>query len=234
MPTRKQVLTVEDDPSVQEFYHSFLHIHHKDEFVLHQAGDGESALELLKRHPVDLMILDWKLPGMSGLDVLKKLRSNSATRSLLIFMVTAQTRVEDRVLALESGADDYLPKNFIADELLAHLHCLLRRRDELLDAKRSVDLEELKLDAAAGIVTVGDHRAHLFPKEIELLEIFLRRPNMVHTSAYLWDSLWGHRSSSWKETLHVHVSRLRRKLGPAWHDRIQTKRGEGYILNTPS
>ncbi|MBI4375477.1 MAG: response regulator [Elusimicrobia bacterium] len=123
----KAVLVVEDDESMQELYDAFFKIH-KDEFSYHHASTAEIALTVLSENRIDAVVLDCGLPGMSGLDLLKKIRSNKSLGDPAVFMVTAKDTLEDCVLGLNAGADDYLSKPFEEEELLARLRCLLRRR----------------------------------------------------------------------------------------------------------
>ena len=221
------VLVVEDDPSMEEFYRSFFQ-KHGDSFNFHLRCSGEEALVFLEKHQVDLLILDWYLPALSGIDVLKRIRANSAKRDILVFMVTGVDAVGPRVLALENEADDYLSKPFVTDELLARMRGLLRRRNVAMIEHRVFCVQDLELDPSSGGVRVAGKSIDLHRKQADILAFFLKRPDMLHKASQIGEAVWGYESNS----LLYHMSELRRKLGKKWGNRIETRRGEGYLLNT--
>lgn len=228
---RTKVLVVEDDESVQEFYQHFFTDAHKDEFEWRMVQTGEKALASLAQNPVDIVILDWNLPAMSGLTTLKHIRSNPATRHLLVFMATARTNRRDYVMAMESGADDYLAKPLYEDMLLATLHSLTRRRELMREEHHVYEADDLRLDTRASKLTIAGKGVHLEPKELDLLKVLLRRPNMIHSSRALWDLLWCYPSKRWNRTLILAISGFRKKLGTQWSKRLVTHYGKGYSFD---
>lgn len=197
------------------------------------AESGEKALDILRREPVDLVLLDWNLPGISGESLLRALRASPKTRSLGVLMVTGKCTLDDEVLALDSGADDHLAKPFDEKVLLARLRSLSRRRQSAVGRPPQDRYPGLTLDFDADLARVDGRRVRLTPKEMGLLEIFLRRPNVLHTHAHLWDSLWGYDSEAWEHLLVVTLSSLRRKLGEKWGARLKCHKGKGYAFEDP-
>ena len=228
---RTRVLVVEDDVSTQEFYENFFCTLHKDEFIWHMVQSGEKSLAFLANNPIDIVVLDWNLPGMSGMEALKHIRANKATRFVLVFIVTAHTRPEEISSALEAGADDYLPKPFSDQVLLARLHSLKRRRALVFEEHKVYEIEDLRLDPAEGILHVDERQVELSGKERDLLIIFMRRSNMVHSASYLLETIWGYEPTD-HHALERHISSLRKKLSKKWGVRLQSKYGEGYYLAT--
>lgn len=227
---RTRVLLVEDDESAQEFYDYFFKVAHKDEFEWRMVQTGEQALAALKI-PVDIVILDWSLPGLSGLETLRRIRSNPTTREIRIFMVTGRTESKDAVTCLRAGADDYLRKPFDPDELFERLRCLQRRSEPTDTDKRIYEFDGLFLNAGDGILNIDGKPVRLEPIHRALLEIFVRRPNIIHTQQSLWDIVWAYRSKYWRRTLVTNVSILRSALPPRWSHRLETRYGMGYLLN---
>ena len=229
--TKARVLVVEDNELVQDLYGLFFTAEHKDEFEWRLVQTGEQALASLATNPVDIVILDWNLPGMSGPEILTHIRRNPITREIRVFMVTGRTNSNDVVTGLRSGADDYLRKPFNPDELLERLRCLLRRTKPASTDRRIYEVDGLYLDAKNGTLTIDGKPLRLEPIHLGLLEIFLRRSNMIHAPQALWDRVWGYRSKHWKHTLITHMGILREGLGPRWSQRLETRYGKGYILN---
>ncbi len=230
--TRAKVLIVEDETPTQILYKDFLESAPcKDEFALSFVSTGEEALRYLKENQAELIILDWTLPGISGLETLARIRQKD--RLALIIMATAHTDEKDIDAALENGADDYLTKPFAMPLFLSRLHALKRRRELDLGNQAIYALGDLRVDARNGIILKGDLRIELSGKERDLLALFLRRPNMVHSAAHLMEALWGH-SMEGRNILERHISSLRKKLGSQWAGRLKSKYGIGYCLEIPS
>ena len=227
---RSRVLVVEDDESVREFYEYFFMEAHKNEFEWCLVKTGEQALASLSKNPIDIVILDWNLPRMSGPETLRYIRSNPITREIRVFMVTGRTNPKDAVVGLRAGADDYLRKPFDPDELLERLRCLMRRTKPASMNQHIYEVDGLYFDAKNGNLTIDGKLLKLVPIQLALLEIFLRRPH-IHAPQALWDMGWGYRSKHWKHTLVAHVGILREGLGPGWGKRIETHYGKGYTLN---
>jgi DNA-binding response OmpR family regulator len=230
---RQRTLIVEDDPGMREFYVRFFARLRDEGFTGVVVEDGERALDILQREPVDLVLLDWNLPGISGETLLKALRAHPRTRSIGVLMVTGKCTPAEEIQALDSGADDHLAKPFDEKVLLARLRSLSRRRELMIEAHQAKRFPGLAFDLDADLVRVGSRRVHLTPKEMGLLGILLHRPDMLHTYAYLWDALWGYESENWEHVLVVTVSSLRRKLGADWGARLKCHKGKGYAFESP-
>jgi DNA-binding response OmpR family regulator len=229
---RAKVLVVEDEAPTQALYKDFLESAPcKDEFALSFVSTGEAALRYLEENQAELIILDWTLPGISGLETLARIRQKY--RLALIIMATAHVDEKDIDAALENGADDYLTKPFPMPLFLARLHALKRRRELDLGNQAVYALGDLRVDAQNGVIFNSGSRIELSGKERDLLTLFLRRPNMVHSAGNLMEALWGH-SMDGRNILERHVSSLRKKLGPKWGGRLKSKYGIGYCLEIPS
>lgn len=199
------------------------------------AFDGPAALHMLEQRPADLVILDWMLPGLDGLEVCRRIRARSITP---ILMLTARAAEVDRVLGLEVGADDYLTKPFSMPELLARARALLRRVElmkrpsEQEGARRGDEVlivGELLVDIAGRTASVAGEDIELTPKEFDLLSMLARQPGRAYSREYLLQSIWGQEYLGFDRTVDTHVVRLRRKLGPMG-DRVATVWGVGYKL----
>jgi DNA-binding response OmpR family regulator len=201
--------------------------------VLH-AADGLMALQLQERHPPNLVILDWMLPGLDGLEVLRRIRQTS---SVPVLMLTARGEETDRVVGLEVGADDYLTKPFSVRELIARVRAMLRRVElieQTLRADRTADVAviergSLKLDPAAHLATLDGESIDLSRTEFDLLHLLLRNPGRAFSRAYLLDTVWGETYVGGDRSVDNAVLRLRKKLGPIGDD-IETVWGVGYRL----
>ena len=201
-----------------------------------RAADGRAALEIHARERPDLIVLDWMLPGLDGLDVLRELRRSAATP---VLMLTARAEETDRVIGLELGADDYLPKPFGMRELIARVRALLRR-DELLrqtlaadrDAAAPVAYGPLRLDPERHQATLDGAPLDLTPNEFALLGLFLRNPGRAFSRSYLLDTVWGETYYGGDRSVDNAVFRLRKKLGPLG-DAIEAVWGVGYRLRPP-
>jgi DNA-binding response OmpR family regulator len=202
------------------------------------AGDGTTALQLLETRPADLVILDWMLPGLDGLEVCRRIRARSITP---ILMLTARAEEVDRVLGLEVGADDYLTKPFSMRELLARARALLRRVDLMTQHagataqdKESrggevLQVGELRVDVAGRTASVGATPLDLTPKEFDLLHMLAAQPGRAYSREFLLQRIWGLEYDGFDRTVDTHIVRLRKKLG-SLGDRIATVWGVGYKL----
>jgi two-component system response regulator MprA len=195
------------------------------------AANGEEALSLARRKPPDLVILDRMLPLMDGLEVCRRLRETD--QNIVILMLTARDAVADRVLGLETGADDYLVKPFALAELLARIKALLRRHSPPDVQREILVFADLELDTAARQARRGSRLIHLSTTEYELLFLFLRNPRIVLTRSLLMDRIWGSDFEGGPNVLEVYIAHLRNKLEQQGEPRlIQTVRGAGYVLRT--
>jgi two-component system, OmpR family, phosphate regulon response regulator PhoB len=223
------VLVVEDEPQIQELVAVNLeHIGHK---VL-RAASAEEAEAAIRSALPDVLVLDWMLPGESGVAFARRLRSDERTRDLPILMLTARAMEQDKISGLEAGADDYLTKPFSPKELAARIKAVLRRRAPQLSGD-AVETEGLRLDPATRRISVQGKRVDLSPSEFRLLHFLMTHPGRVYTRAQLLDHVWGDHVFIEERTVDVHIRRLRKALEPTGHDRlIDTVRGSGYGFRT--
>jgi two-component system phosphate regulon response regulator PhoB len=221
------VLVVEDEPQIQELVAVNLeHIGHK---VL-RAASAEEAEAAIRVALPDVLVLDWMLPGESGLAFARRLRSDERTRELPILMLTARAMEQDKISGLEAGADDYLTKPFSPKELAARIKAVLRRRAPQLSGD-AVEIGGLRLDPSTRRVTAKDRRVELSPAEFRLLHFLMTHPGRVYSRAQLLDQLWGDHVFIEERTVDVHIRRLRKSLEPSGHEAlIDTVRGAGYGL----
>ncbi|HET9337817.1 MAG TPA: phosphate regulon transcriptional regulator PhoB [Casimicrobiaceae bacterium] len=224
------ILVVEDEPAILEL----LKVNLADAgYDVNGAADAEAAHRLLKDELPDLVLLDWMLPGQSGLAFARELRADARTRELPIIMVTARGDEADRVAGLESWVDDYVTKPFSPRELKARIKAVLRRRAPEA-AQEPLAVGPVRLDPATHRVSVAGKPLQLGPTEYRLLRFFLARPERVHTRAQLLDQVWGDHVYIEERTVDVHIRRLRLALQPfGAHDMIETVRGAGYRIAAP-
>ncbi len=228
-PMQSTILVVEDEPAIAELLSVNLG------FAGHKvmiAGDAEAAMAMIATELPDLVLLDWMLPGMTGVRLAKKLRSEDRTRDVPIIMLTARTDETDKVEGLETGADDYITKPFSPKELMARIKAVMRRRAPQL-TNDTVALGGLKLDPIThrlwGKVAADDMAIDLGPTEFRLLHFFMTHPERVHSRTQLLDQVWGDHVFVEERTVDVHIRRLRKALEPTGHDAvIETVRGSGY------
>ena len=221
------VLVVEDEPQIQELV--AINLEHSGHKVL-RAASAEEAEAAIKAELPDVLVLDWMLPGESGLAFARRLRADERTRELPILMLTARAMEQDKLSGLEAGADDYLTKPFSPKELAARIKAVLRRRAPQL-ADDAVEIRGLKLDPAARRVSGNGRKIELAPSEFRLLHFLITHPGRVYTRAQLLDHVWGDHVFIEERTVDVHIRRLRKALEPSGHDRlIDTVRGSGYGL----
>lgn len=224
------ILVVEDEPAILEL----LKVNLADAgYSVKGAEDAETARATLKDELPDLLLLDWMLPGQSGLAFAKQLRGDPRTRELPIIMVTARSEEADKIAGLEAWVDDYVTKPFSPRELKARIKSVLRRRAP--EAAQEVLIAgDLKLDPATHRVTVGESEVPIGPTEFRLLRFLLARPERVHSRAQLLDQVWGDHVYIEERTIDVHIRRLRLALTPFGADAlIETVRGAGYRLAVP-
>jgi two-component system phosphate regulon response regulator PhoB len=223
------ILVVEDEPAIQSLIATNLRRHGH---AVSAALDAEDALRQIKAALPDLILLDWMLPGMSGLDCARRLRADPRTRQVPIIMLTARGAERDRVDGLESGADDYVTKPFSPRELLARIQAVLRRGRPQASAD-VVEAGELKLDPVAHRVMAGGKPVNLGPTEFRLLHFLMTHAARVHSRDQLLDQVWGDHVFVEERTVDVHIRRLRAALEPTGLDKlVQTVRGSGYRFST--
>ena len=224
-----KVLLIEDDKDLQEIVsYNFS----KEGFVINSCLDGEDAMEMVKHENPDLIILDWMLPNVSGVEILRQIRSIKKYRKIPVIMLTAKNEETDRLKAFDGGADDYISKPFSNAELIARSKAILRRiKPE--DFADSLNFHAIELNRDTKRVFRGKKEIKLGPVEFKLLEVFLMRPGQVFSREQLLDKIWGNEIYVEDRTVDVHVGRLRRALnrGKAKKDPIRTVRSSGYSLN---
>ena len=225
-----RILIVEDEPAIAELI--TLNLRH-DGHEVQVAGNSQAAQAAIDHALPDLVVLDWMLPGESGIQLAQRWRRDSRTRELPIVMLTARSDERDVVQGLDAGADDYLAKPFSTTELLARIRSVLRRRaPQVLDAM--VQVGALQLDPATMRVSAGEHAVKLGPTEFRLLRFLMNHPERVHSRAQLLDRVWGDHVFIEERTVDVHVKRLREALSEAnCAGMVETVRGAGYRLARP-
>jgi two-component system phosphate regulon response regulator PhoB len=219
------VLVVEDEPAIQELI----------SYNLRQAGhqplradNAEQALRLVQDALPDLVLLDWMLPGLSGIELARRLRADRRTKAIPIIMLTARADEQDKLTGLDTGADDYITKPFSPRELNARVKAVLRRRAPQM-TDDIVLIGGLRLDPGTHRVIAHGEQVHLGPTEFRLLHFLMTHPERVHSRPQLLDHVWGDHVFVEERTVDVHIRRLRKALEPSRHDRlIQTVRGAGY------
>lgn len=226
---QKQILIVDDEPAIRDMVAFALR---KAEYDPVHAGDAREAQAAIVSRVPDLILLDWMLPGMSGVEFARRLRKEGLTREVPIIMLTARGEENDRVSGLEAGVDDYVVKPFSARELLARIKAVMRRsRGDEEDG--SVALGGLRIDGAAHRVYAGDTPIHIGPTEYRLLHFFMTHPERVYSRTQLLDHVWGGNVYVEERTVDVHIRRLRKTLEPhALDGLVQTVRGAGYRFST--
>lgn len=219
------IYCVEDDNSIREL---MLYTLRASGFEAEGFCDGNSLFDALSRHKPQLIMLDIMLPGMDGMEILRRLRADAGTADVPVIMATARGTEYDRVLGLDSGADDYLSKPFGMMEMVSRIRAVLRRTAPQ-EAPRLLQMNELVMDPDSHTVQVSGQRVELTLKEFELLKLFLEHPSRVFTRDQLLERIWGMDYIGETRTVDVHIGTLRTKLGTAG-EYIRTVRGVGYRL----
>jgi two-component system, OmpR family, phosphate regulon response regulator PhoB len=223
-----RILVVEDEETLSVLLSYNLE---SEGFVVECVERGDEADIRLQESPPDLVILDWMLPGVSGLEICRRMRARQATRSLPVIMLTARGEEAERVRGLSTGADDYIVKPFSVPELIARVRALLRRASPDRVASR-LAAGDLELDRQNWRVHRGKRTIHLGPTEFRLLEYLMAKPGRVFSRGQLLDSVWGHAVEIDERTVDVHVGRLRKALSQDGEaDPIRTVRGAGYAFD---
>ena len=222
--TSERVLVIEDEARIAQFIERGLIY---EGYRVTVARDGQTGLAVARDNPPDLVILDWMLPGLDGLEVCKRLRAAS---DVPILMLTAKDDIRDRVTGLDAGADDYLVKPFSVDELMARVRALFRRSAPM-SRPEVLHFADLTLDTGTHRAYRGDRAIDLTAKEYELLELFMRNPRQVLTRDVIFDRVWGYDFGGESNIIEVYVRYLRQKTESEGEPRlIHTVRGVGYVL----
>jgi two-component system, OmpR family, alkaline phosphatase synthesis response regulator PhoP len=221
-----KILVAEDDRDIADLIAHYLH---KQGWKVHLVSAGDEVLAYAKRHSVDLVVLDLMLPGLSGLEVCRALRGEKATEAIPIIMVTARADETDRILGLDIGADDYLPKPFSPNELVARVRALLRRAKRSDSSAETLTFGPIVMDLSRHTVEDAGRDVKLTAKEFLLLQYLLEHRGRVLSRDLLLGDVWGYRYTGGTRTVDVHVRRLREKL-PALVDALVTVKQFGYKL----
>lgn len=220
----ESILVVEDEPEIRELLVFTLT---RAGYTVLEAESAERALQIVNHKNVLLAIVDWMLPGMSGVDLTYRLRQDDYTRELPIIMLTARGEEADKLKSFDTGADDYITKPFSPRELIARIKALLRRSG--ISEDNVIELAGIRIETDSHQITVDGQPVHTGPTEFRLLEFLLAQPNRTFDRAQLLDRVWGRNVYVEERTVDVHVLRLRRILKPFGKDRLlETVRGFGY------
>lgn len=224
---RPRVLVVEDEPAQREVLAYNLEA---EGYSVAKAENGDEALLLFDENPPDVVVLDWMLPGVSGIEVCRRLKSKPESRSVPIIMLSARSEEVDRVRGLETGADDYVVKPYSVVELMARVRSQLRRSRPATVGER-LEYQDIVLDSETHKVTRGDNSLKLGPTEFRLLSTFMEKPGRVWSREQLLDRVWGRDIYVDTRTVDVHIGRLRKALCQhGGDDPVRTVRGAGYAL----
>jgi len=226
---KPMVLVVEDEAALATMLRYNLE---KQGFRVEEAVDGQEAMARIAESPPDIVLLDWMLPVMSGIEVCRQIRRGPATRDLPVIMVTARTEDQDAVRGLNTGADDYITKPFSMDALLARMRALLRRSGAA-PVRGQLAFQDIIMDQSAHRVSRNARAVHLGPTEYRLLEFLMRHPRRVFSREELLNAVWGRDIHVELRTVDVHIRRLRKSInGEGELDLVRTVRAAGYALDT--
>jgi two-component system phosphate regulon response regulator PhoB len=224
-PVKGKILIIEDEAAIREMLGYTLM---KEGFEFEEAADVEEARPLIAKGKPDLILLDWMLPGMNGVDYARRVRNDPETRDIPIIMLTARGEESDKIRGLDTGADDYVTKPFSTKELLARIRAVMRRTSQEA-AGGVVTVDGLALDPETFRVTANGRNVEISPTEFRLLHFFITHPERVYSRAQLLDQVWGQNVYVEERTVDVHIRRLRKTLAPFGFERfIQTVRSVGY------
>lgn len=221
------ILIVEDDSAIRDML--CFTLRHAG-FICEPVADAEQALQWLGKAKPDLILLDWMLPGIDGIEFIRRLRSNEYIADIPVIMLTAKGESEDLVKGFSVGADDYVNKPFAPPELIARIKGLLRRcRTDDASSGQQLSFAGLELDTQSHRVSIDGKRIDLGPTEFRLLHFFMKTPERAYSRGQVLDQVWGDTVYIEERTVDVHIRRLRKALEPTGHDRlVQTVRGVGY------
>ncbi len=223
------VLIVEDEAALMTMLRYNLE---KQGFRVEEAVDGEEALTRINELKPDMVLLDWMLPHLSGIEVCRQIRRRPATRELPVIMITARSEDQDAVRGLNTGADDYVTKPFSTEALVARMRALMRRSNTV-PAKGELRFHDIVLDLAAHRISRNGRQLHLGPTEYRLMEFLMQRPRRVFSREELLDAIWGPSIHVEPRTVDVHIRRLRKAINaPDELDVVRTVRAAGYALDT--
>ena len=223
--SKRQILIVEDEKPIRDMVFFALD---SNGYEIIEAVDGRQATEKLAQNSPDLILMDWMLPDVSGLELVRRIKRDEVTCDIPVIMLTAKTEERDKVEGLDSGADDYITKPFSIKELSARIRAVLRRTEVHTDDNK-LSYGDLVLDLDAHHVLAGETQIEVGPTEFRLLEFFMTHPDKVYSRSQLLDYVWGRSKFVEERTVDVHILRLRKLLKPHnCHTMVQTVRGYGY------
>ncbi len=225
------VLIVEDEVAIVTMLRYNLE---REGFRVYTTGDGEEAITMVKEYMPDIIVLDWMLPGMTGIEICKQLRWNNDTKNIPIIMLSARGEESDRIRGLDVGADDYMVKPFSPSELVARIKAVFRRIRPSI-SEQTLEYADIHMDLATHKVTRNGVEVHLSPTEFGLLRYLIEHPKRVFSREQLLDSVWGHDIYVELRTVDVHIRRLRKALNYDGNqiDLIRTVRSAGYAIELP-
>jgi len=220
-----KILVIEDEPAISEMIEVALA---RANFEVMKATDAEEAMKLLGDMLPDLILLDWMLPGSSGMEFARRIKKEELTNHIPIIMLTAKSGESDKITGLDAGADDYITKPFSPRELIARIKAVLRRSSPQAE-NETIEIDNLILDTASHRIMVNNEALELGPTEYRLLHFFMTHTERVYSRSQLLDRVWGSNVYVEERTVDVHIRRLRKVLTPSGHDRyVQTVRSAGY------
>jgi len=225
----RKVLVVDDEAPIREM---LVFVLEQNGFQAIEAEDYDSAIAAMVEPYPDVVLLDWMLPGGSGIQIAKKFKQNEHTRQIPIIMLTARGEEEDKIRGLEVGADDYVTKPFSPKELMARIKAVIRRVAPT-SLEEAIEVHGLRLDPISHRVTSGGSELDMGPTEFRLLHFFMTHPERVYSREQLLDHVWGTNVYVEDRTVDVHIRRLRKAIATLGHDRlVQTVRGAGYRFSS--
>ncbi len=228
-PMSAQILIVDDEAGIRQMLSFTLG---GDGYACTEAGDTDEAQSALTNRRPDLILLDWMLPGISGVDFARRLKRDPRTSDIPVILLTAKGEEADKVKGLDSGADDYITKPFSTRELVSRIRAVMRRTSSL-NAEKVIEAEGLKLDPVSHRITADDRPVEMGPTEYRLLAFFMSHQERAYSRTQMLDQVWGGNVYVEDRTIDVHIRRLRKALEPFGYDRfIQTVRGTGYRFST--
>jgi len=231
MPPAK-ILVIEDESAIRDMLNFTLSSAGYDVVL---ASNAEQGWQKIQDEAPDLLILDWMLPGVSGVKLAQRIRMDDKTRLLPIVMLTARGEETDQVMGFDAGADDYVVKPFSPRALVARIRALFRRQDPEAQTAELIEVGELKMDLASYRFWAKDQEVRMGPTEFKLMQFFIQHPNRVYSRGQLLDHVWGQQVVVEERTVDVHIRRLRKLLEPlGCEDYIQTIRGAGYRFSKPN
>ncbi|EKF73412.1 phosphate regulon transcriptional regulatory protein phoB [Alcanivorax hongdengensis A-11-3] len=223
--SRNRILIVDDEPAIREMVAVALEL---ADFDVLEAENAQRAHELIVDERPDLVLLDWMLPSVTGIELARRLKRDDTTNEIPIIMLTAKSEEDNKIQGLDVGADDYVTKPFSTRELISRIKAVLRRASSTA-AEKAIDVEGLCLDPVSHRISANDEPVEMGPTEYRLLEFFMSHQERAYSRTQLLDQVWGANVYVEDRTIDVHIRRLRKALAPHGFDRfIQTVRGTGY------